>query len=193
MTIAPVVVKVGGSLYDLADLGPRLQRWLEGLVDNLVLLVPGGGPMVDVLRDLDRKHRLGQETSHELAVRMLAVNARFLAALVKQSLVVDSLDACCAVWDQHGIPILDCHVFLCAGSEREAILPHSWDTTSDSIAAYVAWRAGAQRLVLLKSTDDPTNGDWSEAARLGIIDPWFARFVGSDVAVEVVNLRHWPA
>jgi aspartokinase-like uncharacterized kinase len=191
--IAPIVVKVGGSLYDLPDFGSRLQRWLEGLLDDPVLLVPGGGQLVDVLRDLDRKHCLGEDTSHELALRMLAVNAHFLAALVQRGVVVDLLLACSAVWDRHGIPILDCYTFLCAEGERDTNLPHSWDATSDSIAAYVARRAGARRLVLLKSTDDPTNGDWIEAARLGIIDPWFARIVGRDVSVEVVNLRHWPA
>ena len=192
MTIAPVVVKVGGSLYDLTDLGLRLQRWLEGLREDRVILVPGGGPTVDVLRDLDRKHRLGEDTSHELALRLLAINARFLAALLKHGFVVDSLDACSVIWELRGIPLLDCHAFLGTESERETNLPHSWDATSDSIAAYVARHACARRLVLLKSTGDPTHGDWVEAARLGIIDPCFARAVGSDLAVEVVNLRRWP-
>jgi aspartokinase-like uncharacterized kinase len=192
MVISPVVVKVGGSLYDLPDLGPRLQRWLERLRDDRVILVPGGGPMVEVLRDLDGKHQLGEETSHELALQVVAVNARFLAALLKRGVVVDSLDACAAVWAQHRIPIVDCQGFFCAEAERETNLPHSWDATSDSMAAYVARCAGARRLVLLKSTDDPTHGDWIEAARLGIIDSYFARVVGSDLSVEVVNLRHWP-
>jgi aspartokinase-like uncharacterized kinase len=192
MMVAPVIVKVGGSLFDWPELGPRLQRWLERLRDGRVILVPGGGPVVDVVRDLDRKHQLGEETAHDLALRMVAVNARFLAALLKQCVVVDSQNACSGIWDQGDVPILDCHRFLCAEGERETELPHTWDATSDSIAAYVARRAGARRLVLLKSTDDPTRGDWIEAARLGIIDPWFARVVGSELAVEVVNLRHWP-
>jgi aspartokinase-like uncharacterized kinase len=190
MTNPSVVAKVGGSLFDWPDLGPRLQRWLERLRDDRVILVPGGGQLVDVLRGLDRKHGLGEDASHELALRVLAVNAHFLAALLTQCLVVNSLDTCCVVWEQRGIPILDCHAFLCAKGERETNLPHSWDATSDSIAAYVARRAGARRLVLLKSTDDPTHGDWIEAARLGIIDPYFAHAVGSDLAVELVNLRH---
>jgi aspartokinase-like uncharacterized kinase len=111
---------------------------------------------------------------------------------MKRGVVVDSLDPCSVVWEQHGIPILDCHAFLCAEGERETNLPHTWDATSDSIAAYVARRVGARRLVLLKSTDDPTHGNWVEAARLGIIDSCFARAAGSDLAVDVVNLRSWP-
>src|SRR5262249_50947889 len=77
-----VVVKVGGSLYDLPGLGARLRAWLERLPSREVLLVPGGGPAADVVRDLDRLHRLGEEAAHWLALRALSVNARFLAALL---------------------------------------------------------------------------------------------------------------
>lgn len=51
-----VVVKVGGSLFDLPDLGPRLRAWLKTLRTADVLLVPGGGPTADVVRSLDRAH-----------------------------------------------------------------------------------------------------------------------------------------
>src|SRR5204862_6165233 len=79
-----VVVKVGGSLYDLPDLGPRLAAWLRTLVGP-VLLVPGGGAMADAVRHLDRYHGLGAEISHELALRSLTMNAWFLAALLCRS------------------------------------------------------------------------------------------------------------
>ena len=45
-----IVVKVGGSLYDLPDLGPRLRRFLDGLDDPDRLVVPGGGAAADVVR-----------------------------------------------------------------------------------------------------------------------------------------------
>ena len=61
-------MKVGGSLYDLPDLGPRLRRWLDAHAPREVIVAPGGGPFADVVRDLDRAHRLGEETSHWLAV-----------------------------------------------------------------------------------------------------------------------------
>src|ERR1700730_10035653 len=76
-----VVVKVGGSLFDLADLGARLRAWLEPVVAGPVLLVPGGGPTADVVRAFDRLHALGEETAHWLAVRALTLNAHFLQTL----------------------------------------------------------------------------------------------------------------
>ena len=40
-----IVVKVGGSLFDLPDLGPRLRAFLASLADEDRLLVPGGGSL----------------------------------------------------------------------------------------------------------------------------------------------------
>ena len=50
----PIVVKVGGSLYHLPDLGRRLRCWLATLDSLPCLLLPGGGPTADVIRTLDR-------------------------------------------------------------------------------------------------------------------------------------------
>ena len=104
-----VVAKVGGSLYELPDLGERLRRWVVN-VDAPVLLVPGGGAGADVIRQLDHTHRIGEENAHWLALRVLTVNAHFLAAL---------LDA--PVRSAPGSPpaplaVLDPHAF-CQGDE----------------------------------------------------------------------------
>src|SRR4051812_15560140 len=131
-----VVVKVGGSLYDLPDLGPRLAAWLRTLVGP-VLLVPGGGAMADVVRDLDRYHGLGEGISHELALRALTMNAWFLAALLCRSAV-----GSVPVWNPLVSPrtdrvsLLDAHAFW-AWDERAnpGALPACWEASSDSVAA----------------------------------------------------------
>src|SRR5205823_2457906 len=82
------VVKVGGSLYDMPDLGPRLRAWLRAEAGPDVLLVPGGGPAADVVRDLDRIHRLGEEDAHWLALGALQMNAMFLALLLSPADVI---------------------------------------------------------------------------------------------------------
>src|SRR5262245_62169186 len=79
------VVKVGGSLYDLPDLGRRLAAWLETLTASRILLVPGGGATADVVREFDRCHGLGETTGHELALRSLTLNAWFLAVLLHRT------------------------------------------------------------------------------------------------------------
>ena len=58
-----IVAKVGGSLFDLPQLGPALARWAAEQPAP-VLYVPGGGPFADVIRALDRVHDLGDEAAH---------------------------------------------------------------------------------------------------------------------------------
>lgn len=192
-TPSPLVVKVGGSLYDLPDLGPRLRSWLAAAGPR-PLLVPGGGPTADVIRSFDTSHRLGEEASHWLALRALALNAHFLAALVPGAAVVERLEDCPAVWQRGGIAVLDAHAFALADEQRPGRLPHRWDVTSDSLAARVASVAGAPQLVLLKSVSIPDGVAWSEAAQRGLVDPYFAQALAerrSLFGVTAVNLRQW--
>jgi aspartokinase-like uncharacterized kinase len=177
-----VVAKVGGSLFDLPDLGDRLRRWV-GSVDASVLLVPGGGAGADVIRQLDNAHRIGEEQAHWLALQVLTINAHFLAAL---------LDA--PVQFEPGKPplpltVLDPYAFCQADEGCPGALPHTWHVSSDSIAARFAERSGA-RLVLLKSIDLPAKSTWEVAGRGGLVDEMFASIVArAGLCVEWVNLR----
>jgi aspartokinase-like uncharacterized kinase len=167
-----VVVKVGGSLYDWPELGPRLRAWLDALLPAKALLVPGGGPTADVIRNLDRRHALGEEAAHWLALRALALNASFLQTLLPGATVVDAYE------------------FASRDEGRPGALPHTWDVTSDSVAARVAAVNGIWRLVLLKSTDFPKGIDAAEAGRRGLVDAHFAR-AQSGTEVYALNLRGW--
>jgi aspartokinase-like uncharacterized kinase len=48
------VVKIGGSLYDT----PELKKWLKQLAkaakDDSIIIVPGGGPFADTVRDAQK-------------------------------------------------------------------------------------------------------------------------------------------
>jgi aspartokinase-like uncharacterized kinase len=182
------VVKVGGSLFDMPGLGPRLQRWLGRYCPDSTLVVPGGGRMVDVLRDFDRRHGLGEEQSHWLALRALALNSRVLAELVPGTPVVES-----ATEVTVGLAVLDPLAF-CLTDQRDCpshALPHTWAVTSDSIAARVAAVAQADRLILLKSIDIPAAMTWAEAGRLRHVDSTFADLVASipSLDVQAINFR----
>ncbi len=79
-----IVVKVGGSLFDSPALGPALRTFIESLKPADVLLVPGGGPVADAVRELDRTHKLGEEDSHWLALQSLSVTKAFLERVVAE-------------------------------------------------------------------------------------------------------------
>src|SRR5213595_1343108 len=114
----PMVVKVGGSLFDLPDLGPRLQDWLKTLDTRRVLLLPGGGPTANVIRDLDHRHGLGEETAHWLALRALRLNAHFLAALVPASVVVGDWGPDETLGRDNRVAVLDAFAFASADEGR---------------------------------------------------------------------------
>jgi aspartokinase-like uncharacterized kinase len=190
------VVKVGGSLFDLPDLGPRLQSWLNELLPDDFLLVPGGGPTADVIRDLDRRHGLGEEKAHWLALRALSLNAQFLIDLLPFTFVMEYPEEWAAGRCSGYVGILDPFPF-CRRDERERskeALPHSWEVTSDAVAARVAVAAGARRLILLKSVTIPDGISWEEAGHRGFVDQAFAAVVHSaptPLEVRAVNLREW--
>jgi aspartokinase-like uncharacterized kinase len=150
-----IVVKVGGSLYDHPRLGPGLRAFLQALPEY-ALIVPGGGPFANVVRKMDSVHGLSARASHQLALQAMNFASRFLREL--------------------GIPneMLD-------AAECLDGLPHSWDVTSDSIAAWAAITRKASRLVLLKSVDLPRDGNWREAADRGWVDPHFPALVEKHV------------
>ena len=150
MISVPTIVKVGGSLYDLPDLGPRLSAWLATQTDN-VILVPGGGPMVETIRQLDRTRHLGEEACHWLALRMLTINAHFLAHLLPDATIISDPKQRPA----GAVSIMDMCPFTLADEARPGRLPHSWAVSSDSLAMRVAIMAEARHLVLLKSTGNP--------------------------------------
>lgn len=179
------VVKVGGSLYDLPDLGERLYRWLGSVGGGPMLLVPGGGAAADAVRDLDRAHGLGEEEAHWLALRALALNAHFLQALLHQATIVTRPGG-------EELAILDALGFALADEGQPGCLPHCWAVTSDAIAARAAVVGGARRLVLLKSMTVPVTLAWDEAAARGFVDPWLPRVLREapqGLIVEAVNLR----
>lgn len=182
------VVKVGGSLYDLPDLGSRLRSWLAALPAPRILLVPGGGAAADVVRDLDRCHQLGEEIAHGLALRSLTLNAWFLSALLGGNVPVLN------PWSERsweGVALLDARVFS-EETEVSRGLRACWDVTSDSIAAHAAVLLHAAELVLLKSADAEDVRDWDDACRRGLVDTYFAGILSkTSLAVRVVNLRRF--
>jgi aspartokinase-like uncharacterized kinase len=175
-----IVVKVGGSLYDLPDLGDRLRRFL-GTLAGPVLLFPGGGITADAIREFDRVHRLGDEAAHWLALGACSLNGRLLAQLLPGTPIVDT--------PTDGIAILDPYRFALADEARQDHLPHRWEVTSDSMAARAAQVFAADELVLLKSTEW-TRGNWADASAAGFVDSYFSTVINRiALTVRMADLR----
>jgi aspartokinase-like uncharacterized kinase len=133
------VLKLGGSLIDVAR---DLVRSLLSLTaeEYSFLVIPGGGPMADLIRDLYSKYSISQEAAHWMAVLAMEQYAYFLADGTGAELTR-------RVQRPDGLEILLPYQALL---EDDSGLGHSWEYTSDSIAALAALRLDAP---LIKATD----------------------------------------
>ncbi len=186
-----LIVKVGGSLFDLPDLAGRLQTFLESHKNRPTIFVPGGGPVANLVRAWDQAFHLGEEESHWLALRALELNAHLLRSLLDNAVVVEDISEARAAAARGSVAIMNMYAWTRADESSTDHLPHSWRVTSDSLAAQLALRAGAADLVLLKSVDF-SGKDWPRAARLGVVDSYFPEIQSraqSNLRVHVVNLR----
>ncbi len=190
------MIKVGGSLLQWPELPRRLVAFLDDdrrdrdLTRSRCILIAGGGPAADLIRTMDRIHGLGDEQAHRLAIHALDLNAWILASLLPGCVVVDRPEAVDQAFDRGQIAVLAPRRLLEEiDNRRPDPLPASWDVTSDSIAARIAVGLGASRLVLLKSASLPPGVGRAEAAKLGLVDPFFPSVARELKVVEYVCLR----
>jgi probable H4MPT-linked C1 transfer pathway protein len=181
-----VVVKVGGSLAREPGALARALQALAGARPR-PLVVPGGGPFADAVRRVHAGGGLSEETAHRMALHALGQSALWMQELALQSgpaLVVRSPEEVARAVEAGALPILASAEWL---AHAEA-LPASWDVTSDSIAAWVAGKIGARRLLLLKSF--ALESSRVEAENLGdAVDAHFARALPPGVECRLMDGR----
>ena len=178
------VIKLGGSLLDLSDIASRLEhRW--GSWGRRPLLVAGGGEAADLVRLWDRRFQLGEQSAHWLALDSLELTARLVERLWPRSLVA-SLDQVEPAWKLGRIPII-CprEWFERASLAGLAAPPQTWDTTTDTIAAWVAGLSQAEECWLCKSVSAPCS--LQAATEGGLVDSHFPEWITTPL--KWVNLR----
>jgi aspartokinase-like uncharacterized kinase len=185
------VVKLGGSLLELADWPERLVSWLAAQPSARNALIVGGGELANVIRRYDARFELGEAAAHWLCIRVLGVHAQMAAEVlaprtgrVMPVRILGELAGLAA----GDVAVFDPEPFLLYEEPRLAgtLLPHTWRVTTDSIAARVAQCAAAAELVLLKSTPPP---EFPTDAALGYVDEHFAAASQSLRRVRYVDLR----
>jgi 5-(aminomethyl)-3-furanmethanol phosphate kinase len=192
---ALAVIKVGGSLFNWPELPFRLESFV-GLQFPMTgierpMLIAGGGPAVEVVRELDRIHHLDDETAHHVALRAMDLSALLLTAVVPGLTLIDTLESALGVWASGRVPVLNPFRTFCEIDQAELEpLPASWSVTSDSIAARIAAHVKASRLILLKSASLGCHTTRHAAARAGIVDPFFPEVARGLDRVEYLNLRY---
>ena len=163
--MAACVLKLGGSLLG----APELPHWLDAaLAAGGCVLVPGGGLFADAVREGQRRLGFDDAVAHELALLAMAQCGLALCGLRPALVPARDPDAVRDALAAGRTPVwLPDPLALRA----EADIAVGWDTTSDSLAAWLAARLGATRLGLVKSAPLPPAGTSPEAmAQAGLVD-----------------------
>ena len=151
------VIKVGGSLSQNPQSLRALCIKLSELAKKRALVVvPGGGEFADVVRDLDKRFILSPSVAHRMAILGMDQYGLLLSDLLPDCRVVDKLEDAKRLSGTGRLVVFLPSRFLFEQDELE----NSWDVTSDSIAAYIAGRLQAGRVLLVTDvdgvyTDDP--------------------------------------
>jgi 5-(aminomethyl)-3-furanmethanol phosphate kinase len=136
------VLKMGGSLMAHAR---SLMSALLALAEEgySFLVVPGGGPMADLVRDIYVRCDLSLEAAHWMSILAMEQYAYFLADGNGAALTREI----CRSKNDRSVQVLLPYQPL---MENDRGLLHNWDYTSDAVAALVAAQLSAP---LIKATD----------------------------------------
>jgi len=156
------VLKVGGSLGERGGLEPlcrtvgRLgRRWP-------LVVVPGGGAFAETVRQHAARLPLREGTAHWMAILAVDQYGYLLSDLIPGAVPVFTLRDARRLAGAGPTPVLLPGRLL----RQVDPLPHTWQVTSDSIAAWLALRLNAARLVFLKDVDGLFDGDPASEASL---------------------------
>jgi len=175
--VPAAVIKLGGAMAD----GPWLRSWLDQLVSQPVLVVPGGGPFADCVRSLQAKAGFSDAAAHKMALCGMEQYGQMLIDLEPRLKPVSTLLEIGQVLAQGHSAL-----WMPLAVKDHPDIPQSWSVTSDSLAAWLATQIGAARLILVKSAGLP--GVPTPIAQLveqGMVDKAFPQFASPQFAGQL--------
>jgi aspartokinase-like uncharacterized kinase len=179
-TGGPIVVKVGGGLLaapgalgQVCDTLGRVGR------NRSLVVVPGGGPFADAVREFERRFGLSADAGHWMALLAMDQYAHVLAERIPGADLAEDAGGIGAALGRGRMAILAPYRWLRSAD----VLPHGWEASSDSVAAFVAGALDASRLVLVKPADDLAEP----------VDRAFASVVPAGLPVTIVGWERLEA
>jgi aspartokinase-like uncharacterized kinase len=144
MNRGPTVIKLGGSFA----FSPGLRDWIKAIVVHAgrIVIAPGGGPFADTVRTAQARMGFDDRAAHRMAVMAMEQYGYAIAGMSKRLQLADSLEAIHQGLASGKVPVWSPAQMVLA----DTAIPQSWDVTSDSLAAWLAGRIGAERLILVK-------------------------------------------
>jgi 5-(aminomethyl)-3-furanmethanol phosphate kinase len=155
------IIKVGGALAAIPHALDRVCAELtRASRDHRLLIVPGGGPFADAVREFEQRVGMSSDAAHWMAILAMDQYAHVLAGRITGAVLVETPGVIAETVAPGRAAVLAPSRWM-RGAD---VLPHTWEATSDSIAAFVAGALDAARLILIKPTTAATVDAYFSAA-----------------------------
>jgi aspartokinase-like uncharacterized kinase len=184
------VVKLGGSLLGT----PELKEWLSLLAkqsDGRIVIVPGGGVFADTVREHQKQGEYDDTAAHQMALLAMEQYGLVLKSVQPAlAMAASELEIAERSWQHRAIVWMPSQMVLADDG-----IPPSWDITSDSLAAWLAGKIGADRLVLVKHHDvDEQPVPIRRLMSEGILDAAFDQFAATlNCPIHIVGKSGYTA
>ena len=177
-------IKIGGSLYG----SQYLVEWLRAVSDcetKKIIIIPGGGPFADQVRNADEKYNLDQVRAHDMAIMAMQQYGSLLASLCPAVVTANTSDKIQLAWEHSKVVVWEPYEML----RDECELEKSWDITSDSITIWLASKLGLENVLLVKSSKYVLEyRDIDELTQLNCVDPGFKELVNqSGITLHILH------
>lgn len=172
------VVKLGGSLLETGKIFDCLKHLVK--VNEKTVVVCGGGVFANYVRDAQQQWGFDDIAAHEMAILAMQQTAIMCQNMQPEftlvSKRVDLKNHQLAIWSPD------------INELNAAKIKPSWNVTSDSLAAWLAVKLNAEKLMIVKSCEVDSRCSVKELQKHGVIDSMFENFIkNSDVEIEIIS------
>lgn len=167
-----VIIKLGGSLADSS----LLKEWLDCIEtsrQNKTVIVPGGGMFAEQVRKSQKQWHFSDEVAHSMALLAMQQMALLFQGINRRLQIAGTAEAIQHIFRRQQAVIWSPDIAWL----EQAEVPASWEVTSDSLAAWMATKMNADRLVLVKSAKIPEPGTIPQLTDMGLVDKAFCHFI----------------
>jgi aspartokinase-like uncharacterized kinase len=168
------VIKIGGGLAAVPGALDQVCRAVGASgCEHRILVVPGGGPFADTVREFDRAMVVSPDAAHWMAILAMDQYAHVLAERIPGAALIEEPGALVQALTSSGVAVLAPSRWMRSAD----VLPHSWEVTGDSIAAFVAGALDATRLILIKPATELSDP----------VDPYFATALPAGLPYSIMG------